>query len=112
MYQIVNEEPQKPSLLNPEIPEILDTIVAKCLAKKPEDRYQNASDLAGDLHSCRSKLPHAKNGLERRGDHFTGGGAIHGKQVNKLKWINIIVLIALLSVGLFELIERLIERYL
>ena len=32
-------------------------IVAKALAKKLEDRYQNAKDLAVDLRACRDTLP-------------------------------------------------------
>lgn len=58
MYQIVNEAPQKPSLLNPEIIGVLDDIVLRCLAKKPEDRYQDANDLADKLHWCRNALQH------------------------------------------------------
>jgi len=64
MYQIVNEEPQKPSSLNPEIPDTLDIIVSKCLAKNPEARYQNANELAGDLHSCRGMSPHEKTSID------------------------------------------------
>jgi serine/threonine-protein kinase len=112
MYQIVNEEPQKPSLLNPAIPEMLDTIVSKCLAKKPDDRYQSAGELAGDLHSCRSQLPHTNDGIDRRRGFLAGDAVIHGKKIGKWKLLRIIVLIALLSVGLFELIEQLIEHYL
>ena len=57
MYQIVNEPPKKPSLLNHQIPDILDVIVLRCLEKKPEDRYQKANDLASDLNYCSSALP-------------------------------------------------------
>ena len=57
MYQIVGSTPQNPSSLNPENPTVLDAIVLKCLAKKPEDRYQNANDLVTDLNSCLG-VPH------------------------------------------------------
>ncbi len=52
MYQIVHEAPPKPSALNSEIPEALDDIVAKCLAKNPEERYQDANQLAQALLAC------------------------------------------------------------
>ncbi len=40
-----------PSRTNPEVPANLDTIVLKALAKDPDDRYTNASDLLRDLDS-------------------------------------------------------------
>ncbi len=40
-----------PSQLNPEVPHNLDTVVLKALAKEPDDRYANASDLLRDLDS-------------------------------------------------------------
>ena len=36
---------------NPEVPQNLDTVVLKALAKEPDDRYANASDLLRDLDS-------------------------------------------------------------
>ncbi|MBA2531507.1 MAG: Stk1 family PASTA domain-containing Ser/Thr kinase, partial [Nocardioidaceae bacterium] len=41
-YQHVREEAERPSHYNPEIPELLDAIVAKALAKRTDDRYQSA----------------------------------------------------------------------
>lgn len=40
-----------PSELNPQVPEELDRIVNKALAKDPKDRYQNASDLQHDIEN-------------------------------------------------------------
>jgi serine/threonine-protein kinase len=62
MYQIVNEAPQKTGSSNHEIPDMLDIVVLKCLAKRPEDRYQNADNLADDLHSCRVAVSHVVTG--------------------------------------------------
>lgn len=64
MYQIVNDQPPKPSSLNPDVSELLDDIVSRCLAKNPDDRYKNASELADDLSSCRVKLLRAKAGMD------------------------------------------------
>ena len=63
MYQIVNEDPPKPSSLNPDIPAMLDKVVSKCLEKNPNERYRNANELADDLRSCREKLLRAKAGM-------------------------------------------------
>ncbi|MFZ2541925.1 MAG: serine/threonine-protein kinase [Gallionella sp.] len=57
MYQTLNAIPASPNSLNPEVPEMIDFIVAKALAKKLEDRYQNARDFAVDLRACRETMP-------------------------------------------------------
>ena len=57
MYQTLNAVPAPPNTLNPAIPEMANFIVAKALAKKLEDRYQNARDFAVDLRACRDTLP-------------------------------------------------------
>ncbi|MDP2760081.1 MAG: serine/threonine-protein kinase [Sideroxyarcus sp.] len=53
MYQTLNTIPAAPSSLNPAVPEMLDYIVAKALAKDMDERYQNARDLVDDLKACR-----------------------------------------------------------
>jgi serine/threonine-protein kinase len=56
MYQIVNFAPPAPSAVNPAVPELLDYIVAKMLAKPMEERYQSAQDLAQDLRACERQV--------------------------------------------------------
>jgi serine/threonine-protein kinase len=56
MYQIVNFAPPAPSVVNPAVPELLDYIVAKMLAKPLEERYQSAADLAQDLRACERQI--------------------------------------------------------
>lgn len=57
MYQTLNAAPPAPSSLNAAVPEMLNFIVAKALAKGLDDRYQNAKDFAIDLRACRETLP-------------------------------------------------------
>lgn len=57
MYQTLNGVPPPPSSANPSVPDMLNFIVAKALAKGLDDRYQNAKDLAEDLRACRATLP-------------------------------------------------------
>ncbi len=52
MYQTLNAIPPPPRSLNPAVPEMLNFIVAKALAKDLENRYQNARDLSNDLRAC------------------------------------------------------------
>jgi serine/threonine protein kinase/WD40 repeat protein len=49
MRRIVHEEPPPPRVVNRAIPEELETIVLKAMAKKPEERYASAQELAEDL---------------------------------------------------------------
>lgn len=57
MYQTLNTAPASPSSENPSLPEMLDYIVAKALAKDRDERYQNTRDLAADLKACRDSIP-------------------------------------------------------
>ena len=64
MYQTLNAAPPPPNQLNPAVPEMLNFIVAKALAKSVDDRYQNAKDFAVDLRSCRDTLPRSGQPLD------------------------------------------------
>src|SRR5258707_3667589 len=56
MYQIVNFVPPAPSNVNTSVPELLNYIVAKMLAKALEERYHSALDLARDLRECERQM--------------------------------------------------------
>lgn len=49
IYAITNHEPEKPSVVNPEVPLLFDHIISKALKKNARDRYQKASEIAEDL---------------------------------------------------------------
>ena len=53
----VNELPRPPSSLRAEIPQELDQIVLRALAKEPEDRYQTAEEFIEDLERVEAGLP-------------------------------------------------------
>ncbi len=48
-YQHVREQPQPPSDHDQELPEAIDAIVMKALAKRVEDRYQSAAAMRSDI---------------------------------------------------------------
>ena len=47
---ILSSEPQPMATVQPMTPPALERVVKKCLAKDPDDRWQCASDLAGELN--------------------------------------------------------------
>jgi serine/threonine-protein kinase len=51
MYRVLNEMPPSPADLNPSIPVAFDYIIARALAKAPENRYQSAGEMANDLRN-------------------------------------------------------------
>jgi predicted Ser/Thr protein kinase len=82
MYQIVNFAPPAPSTVNSAVPELLDYIVAKMLAKPIDERYQGGHEVSRDLRQCEQQLgvnvgstqPGRPVGLP------AGGGAASGAQ--------------------------------
>ena len=44
MQQVLNEQPANPSRLNPRLSPLMDRVLQKALAKKREDRFQNARE--------------------------------------------------------------------
>lgn len=64
MFQTLNYIPAAPSTLNSKVPEMLNFIVAKALAKGLDDRYQNAKDFAADLRACRETMPRSDRPID------------------------------------------------
>ncbi len=56
-YKVVHSMPTPVKQLIADLPSELDDIISRCLAKKPEERYQSARDVVVDLESLRSKMP-------------------------------------------------------
>src|SRR5712691_2781675 len=56
LHAIINDEPPPANELNPSLPPELVEILAKALAKDPEERYQHAGDLELDLRRFKRAL--------------------------------------------------------
>jgi serine/threonine protein kinase len=82
MYQTLNVAPPAPSAVNAAVPEVLDAIVAKALAKTAEERYQNAADMARDLRVCERGLATPAAAAERSGPMPTFSGHAQSAPVN------------------------------
>ncbi|WP_053061042.1 serine/threonine-protein kinase [Rhodopirellula islandica] len=91
LNRIGNDQPRSLRQINPDVPEWLDTIVARLLSKDPDLRYQSSSEVAELLIAWQAHLldpanarapesaPHAKTLASRSGI----GGRFNGK----LPWV-------------------------
>ncbi|MDI1430253.1 protein kinase domain-containing protein [Polyangium sorediatum] len=52
-HRILHATPEPPTGVRPELPWQIDAVIAKCLAKRPDDRYQNATELSTVLETLR-----------------------------------------------------------
>jgi serine/threonine protein kinase len=56
MFKVANMPATPPSHLAPDLPAVIDYIVARALKKKPDERYASAKDLARDLRECLAEV--------------------------------------------------------
>jgi hypothetical protein len=98
----VNEPPRSPREANPEVPEVLDALTLRLLAKDPSERYGSATELLEDLRRVREGLPLASThgeplaakrtilpampGLINSSGNVMNGGqyVVYGGRLNKL----------------------------
>ncbi len=59
MFQIVNFTPPPPSTVNTALPQMLNLILAKALAKTADERYASIAEFASDLRACCQQSPGA-----------------------------------------------------
>jgi serine/threonine protein kinase len=55
-HSITYDEHVPPTRVNPDLPAMLDFVVARALKKDPAVRYQDAGELAADLRTCLAEL--------------------------------------------------------
>src|SRR5215207_3860230 len=64
--QVLHFDPPPPSRLNPRVPQELDRLTLKALAKKPEDRFQTAEEFAAEMARVGARLPDSDTVPTRR----------------------------------------------
>jgi serine/threonine protein kinase len=57
LRQIADEDPRPPRAIRPSIPEELETVVLKALAKEPAERYATAQEMGADLQRFLENRP-------------------------------------------------------
>ncbi|MFI1355043.1 Stk1 family PASTA domain-containing Ser/Thr kinase [Streptomyces sp. NPDC020898] len=73
-YQHVREEPQPPSVFDPEITPEMDAIVLKALVKDPDYRYQSADEMRADIEACLDGQPVAATAAMSSAGGYGGYG--------------------------------------
>jgi serine/threonine-protein kinase len=56
-FKVVFGSPLPVAYLNPKLPQELDVVLSRCLAKNPEDRYATGRELAADLELVKAGKP-------------------------------------------------------
>lgn len=57
LQRVVNEDPAPPTSLEKTLPPSIDDVMARCMAKDPAERYQDAQDVADDLNDVLAGRP-------------------------------------------------------
>jgi outer membrane protein assembly factor BamB len=104
LAQILQEEPTPPRQYIPEMPRDFETILLKCLAKEPIDRYWTAQELADDLRRFANGEP-----IKARRPSFRERAARWAKKHRKQAAL--LALTALVSVTLALLGAVAVARY-
>src|SRR5262249_19128296 len=71
LRRVIEDEPQSPRRLRPEVPRDLETIILKAMQKEPGHRYASAAEMANDLdcfledRPIRARPPSAAERLTR-----------------------------------------------
>jgi len=63
LHNVINDSPEPPTRRNRSLPKTFDAIVARALAKHPDDRYPSAREMAADLRALAGAAPRDAIGM-------------------------------------------------
>src|SRR5436190_8782489 len=108
--QIIHKDPVPPSAINRHVTVDLDRITLKALAKKPEDRYQSATEMLRELRVVEEKLSDNSQRTQRFSTAPDSGGPSALRTLSDLlqrprlsiaRLLVVLLAIGLMSVGLW-----------
>lgn len=99
LFKVINLAPQYPTTMKRRVPPDLRAVIEKCLEKKPEDRFQSASELLEELEKVRDGKPTRTRPLTWLG-HGLRWGWRH--PIGALAAGIIAVLLAILGIGIVK----------
>ncbi len=72
LYAVVNEDPKPPKQLNPAIPDQLEKIVLKAMAKIPAERFQSCGEMAQGILQASESIG-GESSMRKRFSHLLSG---------------------------------------
>lgn len=115
----IQEEPQTPRQINPDIPPLLEAIVLKAMAKNVEDRFANISEMIADLKLAQNCLkddqtrrlskedfptqilPSVTPHLEQKANESVNGVSPRTQKSKKWMWALLVLLLLGFALGAF-----------
>jgi TolB-like protein/Flp pilus assembly protein TadD len=97
VYSIMNEAPEPVTAVRTGVPMELERVIDKCMAKKPEERYQHADEIVADLRRLTTTLAASSSARPPR----TGTGPLR----RRIFWwpgIAAVVVIAAVAIGILS----------
>jgi len=71
MFKLANMPATPPSHIAPDLPQVIDFIVARALKKRPEERYASAAEMAKDLRDAAVEVATAQKAGRERAEAMT-----------------------------------------
>ena len=109
VYSIINEEPRSLKTYNEKIPDLIEPIIFKALAKNKEERYSTVSELLDDLELLKESPGVSSKGAVRQFSFVKEGSDNKNSHLLKspwLRWSAVIVLLIATAFLLYSYLTR------
>lgn len=93
-HSITQEMPERPEMLNPEIPKPLSDLIMKCIQKRPEERFSTGAQVAEALRNC-----------TRRSDFQKTGHSAGFRAPRSLLWVASVLMVSMAAAAFFLIIS-------
>lgn len=105
VYSILNEEPRSLKTYNESIPEPVESIIFKAMAKDKEERYKTVTDLLHDLKLLSESSEVSAAGASRQYSFISGTSEKSRNRLpipNKVKWLAVFLLLSLTGILVYQ----------
>lgn len=99
LLAVMTQEAERPRKINSNVPETLELVIQRAMAKKPEDRYPSVRELRAALEACGAQVPDAPRSAQRAPTRVTSALQLDG-DAYELKTSRPRLVLLLLSVAL------------